>query len=489
MSRIPCRDRHVAASAPARLRRGRAWWLALLALVSAAALAHAGEERTLDHYSPDDGLSQNTVTALVDDDQGFLWVGTQDGLNRFDGHRFQVFRPPPTDETTRAESIRNGSVERLAYDPLQRRLWVANNGAGWNASTWPTGAAGSSTTAATSAATASNGCWPRPTAAHGSAPAPAWTASPAMRCGHARWARRASWWACSCRPGKDAAGAGCRLRTLVGRRHRLAAQAAGPARRHALRLRPTHGRRPVGDRERRQRIPHRAGRPAPADDRPAMLHLGQAHVTAVSRSDEATLLLGYSDGRLMQLPGDGGAPAEIPLAPGTGSAIISLHADRSGTLWIGTASNGLFRMRMPSPSIDHGWLPASALALLGTRSVHAIWQAADGRPALVGTDQGLLEKASASAPWRTVPALVGPSVRAIAPAADGDGWWIGTQSGLFRSAATTACAPAWPGPGCAWTPCSPKARTCGSAAAAHWCGCMTACASMPSACACSTGTG
>jgi hypothetical protein len=163
-----------------------------------------------------------------------------------------------------------------------------------------------------------------------------------------------------------------------------------------------------------------------------MLHLGQAHVTAVSRSDEATLLLGYSDGRLMQLPGDGGAPAEIPLAPGTGSAIISLHADRSGTLWIGTASNGLFRMRMPSPSIDHGWLPASALALLGTRSVHAIWQAADGRPALVGTDQGLLEKASASAPWRTVPALVGPSVRAIAPAADGDGWWIGTQSGLFR---------------------------------------------------------
>ena len=165
---------------------------------------------------------------------------------------------------------------------------------------------------------------------------------------------------------------------------------------------------------------------------PAALRLGQARVTAATRLDDATLLLGYSDGRLVQLADDGRVPTEIPMTPATGSAIVSLHADRSGTLWIGTASNGLFRMRMPSASVDRDWLPTSALGLLGTRSVHAIWQAADGRQALVGTDQGLLERPAPGAAWRSVPALAGPSVRAIAPAADGDGWWIGTQSGLFR---------------------------------------------------------
>ena len=433
MSRIPCRDRHVAASAPARLRRGRAWWLALLALVSAAALAHAGEERTLDHYSPDDGLSQNTVTALVDDDQGFLWVGTQDGLNRFDGHRFQVFRPPPPDETTRAESIRNGSVERLAYDPLQRRLWVANNGAGveridladWRRRVIDNGRDISRNRIERLLAAPDGGAWLGTRTGVDRIAGDAMRARTLGTTGVVVGLFLPTW-----QKTPLALDADCALWSVgdTALRRRPLALPAGTRCAFA---------RPMADGLWVIASDGSAFRTA-QDGRllrtiaPAMLHLGQAHVTAVSRSDEATLLLGYSDGRLMQLPGDGGAPAEIPLAPGTGSAIISLHADRSGTLWIGTASNGLFRMRMPSPSIDHGWLPASALALLGTRSVHAIWQAADGRPALVGTDQGLLEKASASAPWRTVPALVGPSVRAIAPAADGDGWWIGTQSGLFR---------------------------------------------------------
>ena len=43
------------------------------------------------------GLSQNSVYALARDPRGFLWIGTHDGLNRFDGHDFVVFRHVPDD--------------------------------------------------------------------------------------------------------------------------------------------------------------------------------------------------------------------------------------------------------------------------------------------------------------------------------------------------------------------------------------------------------
>src|SRR5512143_3714429 len=49
------------------------------------------------HYGLDEGLSQSSVLALAQDNLGFLWVGTQDGLNRFDGYSFKVFRPNPND--------------------------------------------------------------------------------------------------------------------------------------------------------------------------------------------------------------------------------------------------------------------------------------------------------------------------------------------------------------------------------------------------------
>lgn len=43
------------------------------------------------NFTINDGLSQSSVRSIVQDDIGTLWIGTQDGLNRFDGQQFQVF--------------------------------------------------------------------------------------------------------------------------------------------------------------------------------------------------------------------------------------------------------------------------------------------------------------------------------------------------------------------------------------------------------------
>lgn len=55
-------------------------------------VCYSNQDRYFRHYSVENGLSNNCVTSLLQDRTGFLWVGTRDGLNRFDGYTFKVFR-------------------------------------------------------------------------------------------------------------------------------------------------------------------------------------------------------------------------------------------------------------------------------------------------------------------------------------------------------------------------------------------------------------
>ncbi|MCB0632830.1 MAG: two-component regulator propeller domain-containing protein [Saprospiraceae bacterium] len=68
------------------------------------------------------GLPSNMVNALVQDHEGFLWIGTQDGLVRFDGHRLQVFQHDRRD----AGSLQNDRIESLLVDH-KNRLWVGTS--------------------------------------------------------------------------------------------------------------------------------------------------------------------------------------------------------------------------------------------------------------------------------------------------------------------------------------------------------------------------
>lgn len=67
----------------------------------------------------DDGLSQSVVTAILQDRRGFVWVGTQDGLNRFDGYDFRVFRPDPSSDRSLADAYVLSLLEDSAG-----ALWV-----------------------------------------------------------------------------------------------------------------------------------------------------------------------------------------------------------------------------------------------------------------------------------------------------------------------------------------------------------------------------
>lgn len=71
----------------------------------------------------ENGLSQNQVYAITQDHQGFLWFGTDEGLNRFDGHEFKIFTHSGSDSTTISDNSVHALI--LADDSI---LWIGTNG-------------------------------------------------------------------------------------------------------------------------------------------------------------------------------------------------------------------------------------------------------------------------------------------------------------------------------------------------------------------------
>jgi len=84
-----------------------------------AAAMPSNEYARFERLSLDEGLSQSVVFAVLQDRQGFLWFSTQDGLNRFDGYSFKVFRPDPDDP----RSISDKAIDSLLED-RSGVMWV-----------------------------------------------------------------------------------------------------------------------------------------------------------------------------------------------------------------------------------------------------------------------------------------------------------------------------------------------------------------------------
>jgi diguanylate cyclase (GGDEF)-like protein len=102
--------------------------LLALAVASLLCIPPAGAKTRamrFERLSAAQGLSQSSVMCLLQDSQGFLWLGTEDGLNRYDGYAFTVYRHDPN----QAESLPADFVWGLAED-ANGDLWVATEGGG-----------------------------------------------------------------------------------------------------------------------------------------------------------------------------------------------------------------------------------------------------------------------------------------------------------------------------------------------------------------------
>ena len=94
--------------------------MVILILWSAVVLTNPLQAREkTKQYTVNDGLSQQSVTAIIQDKNDMLWIGTFDGLNQFDGKNFTTFRHHPGDST----SIINNRVISLAENK-EDGLWI-----------------------------------------------------------------------------------------------------------------------------------------------------------------------------------------------------------------------------------------------------------------------------------------------------------------------------------------------------------------------------
>lgn len=67
------------------------------------------------HYSIEDGLSQSKIQSILQDKEGYIWLGTWNGLEKFDGYTFKNYKSYPTDKV------------RLQHNRLQDAKMGHNN--------------------------------------------------------------------------------------------------------------------------------------------------------------------------------------------------------------------------------------------------------------------------------------------------------------------------------------------------------------------------
>src|SRR5438046_546090 len=92
-------------------------WLFAILFVSTVAFGQIGEP--VEYLGIEHGLSNNAVTCIYQDQYGFMWFGTRDGLNKYDGYTFTVFKNHLHDST----SLIDNRIVAISED-ADNNLWI-----------------------------------------------------------------------------------------------------------------------------------------------------------------------------------------------------------------------------------------------------------------------------------------------------------------------------------------------------------------------------
>jgi len=86
---------------------------------------YAQNNNDFTRISINDGLSQSTVRTILQDSEGYMWFGTQDGLNKYDGYNFTIYK----NDLNNDNSLANNDITSLVEDG-EGNIWIGTNGGG-----------------------------------------------------------------------------------------------------------------------------------------------------------------------------------------------------------------------------------------------------------------------------------------------------------------------------------------------------------------------
>ncbi|MEO5995594.1 MAG: two-component regulator propeller domain-containing protein [Chitinophagaceae bacterium] len=89
-------------------------------LFACSLLAQQGKQYVFSRYNTGNGLASNYVNNLVQDQQGFIWLATINGLHKYDGHKFTTFKH----ETNNPATVPSDNIAEV-YGDARNNLWVS----------------------------------------------------------------------------------------------------------------------------------------------------------------------------------------------------------------------------------------------------------------------------------------------------------------------------------------------------------------------------
>ncbi len=109
------------------MSKGLKYLLTALLVAASSWLFAQNQQLHFSHIGTAEGLSELNPNSMLQDSRGFIWVGTPNGLNRYDGYKFKVFKNDVKDAT----SISNNYIQDIAQDK-DGNIWIATIGGGLN---------------------------------------------------------------------------------------------------------------------------------------------------------------------------------------------------------------------------------------------------------------------------------------------------------------------------------------------------------------------